>query len=284
MTRSLTHVSCLPAAKAAVVAVAATLCFAPAKAATSEWAVNEGGRMRLVVLPADSDGKRAAALQIEPSAGWITYWREPGDAGIPPTISLAPESGYTLSEVAFPVPKRIDNGDMRDIGYDKAVTLPLTLSRSAGSAPADELKASVFIGLCKNICIPFQAEFQLSLELSDAALAEEAALVTSARKALPEHPSPDFSVRQHALNADATSLSVTLTLPEGVAKEEPEIIVTGPSGRVFLDQSERQLSGRELTVAVPIKGLPRNYDIHGKSWGILVKAGGRAMETTLAFD
>lgn len=257
---------------------------ADARAESSDWALNEGGRMRLVVLPADADGKRAAALQIEPSPGWITYWREPGDAGIPPSINLAPDSGYTLSDIGYPVPKRIDNGDLRDIGYDGPVTLPLVLSGPAGSSSSGELKASVFIGICRNICIPFQAEFQLSLTLSETAKAEEAEIVAAARKTLPEAPSPDFSVQSHALSTDGKQLSLTLTVPEGTAPDGAEIFVTGPSGHVFFGDDERRLEGNALTVVLPISGLPRKYDIHGKRWGLLVKAGGRAMETTLAFD
>ena len=91
--------------------------------------------MRLVVLPADAHGQRAGALQIEPSPGWITYWREPGDAGIPPSITLAPDGGYTLTEIAYPVPKLIDSGDLHDIGYDGPVTLPLIPSGPADSHP-----------------------------------------------------------------------------------------------------------------------------------------------------
>lgn len=254
-----------------------------ARAESSDWALNEGGRMRLVVLPADADGKRAAALQIEPSPGWITYWREPGDAGIPPSITLAPESGYTLGEIGYPVPKRIDNGDLRDIGYDAPVTLPLVLSGPTGGS-SGELKASVFIGLCRNICIPFQAEFQLSLTLSETVKAEEAEIVAAARATLPSAPSPDFAVQSHALSADGKQLSLTLTVPEGTAADEAEIFVTGPSGHVFFGGGERRIEDNALTVVLPISGLPRKYDIHGKRWGVLVKTGGRAMETTLAFD
>ncbi|MBW8321207.1 MAG: cytochrome C biogenesis protein [Rhizobium sp.] len=255
------------------------------RAETSAWAVNEGGRMRLVVLPADEQGKRAGALQIEPSPGWITYWREPGDAGIPPSITLAPDSGYTLTEVAYPVPKRIDSGDLRDIGYDGPVTLPLVLSGPAdGRLSSGELKASVFIGLCRNICIPFQAEFQLALTLSETTDTEETELVAAARRTLPEPPSADFAVRSHALSADGKALSLTVTVPEATRQDEAEIFVTGPSGHVFFKERERRLEGNGLSVVLPISGLPRKYDIHGKRWGVLVKAGGRAMETTLAFD
>ncbi len=270
----------------ALIALSGTLLggVAAARAESSEWALNEGGRMRLVVLPADADGKRAAALQIEPSPGWITYWREPGDAGIPPSITLAPDSGYTLNDIGYPVPKRIDNGELRDIGYDAPVTLPLVLSGPAGGSSSGELKASVFIGLCRNICIPFQAEFQLSLTLSETADAAEADIVAAARKMLPEPPSPDLTVQSHVLSADGKQLSLTLTVPDGTAPDETEIFVTGPSGHVFFGDGERRLEGNALTVVLPISGLPRKYDIHGKRWGLLVKTGGRAMETTLAFD
>lgn len=270
----------------ALIALSGTLLgfVAAARAESSDWVLNEGGRMRLVVLPADADGKRAAALQIEPSPGWITYWREPGDAGIPPSITLAPDSGYTLSDIGYPVPKRIDNDDLRDIGYDAPVTLPLVLSGPVGGSSSGDLKASVFIGLCRNICIPFQAEFQLSLTLSETAKAEEAEIVAAARKTLPEPPSPDLAVKSHALSSDGKQLSLTLTVPDGTAPDEAEIFVTGPSGHVFFADGERRLDGNALTVALPISGLPRKYDIHGKHWGLLVKTGGRAMETTLAFD
>lgn len=271
---------------AAIALVGTTLVFAQtARAEMSAWAHNEGGRMRLVVLPADASGIRAAALQIEPSPGWITYWREPGDAGIPPSITFAPQGGYRLTEVAYPVPKLIDNGELQDIGYDAPVTLPLTIAGPAASgAPAGELKASVFIGLCRNICIPFQAEFNLSLTPNESSKIEEAAIVAAARKSLPEPPSADFALNSHALSADGKRLSLALTLPGAPQPDEPEVYVTGPSGHVFFGDDTRRLEGQTLTVELPITGLPRKYDIHGKSWGLLVKTGGRAMETSLAFD
>ena len=102
----------------------------PVAAASSEWAVNEGGRMRLILLPETGDGVRHGALVIEPKPGWITYWKEPGDVGIPPAITPAPGVSYTVDSVGFPVPKVLMNGDMIDVGYDHPVTLPLTLRLS----------------------------------------------------------------------------------------------------------------------------------------------------------
>ena len=117
--------------------------------------------MRLVALAPDADGHIRAALQIEPEPGWITYWREPGDSGIPPQVSPAPEGNVALEKVAFPVPKLITVGKVKEIGYDAPVTLPLDF-RVTGDRP-DKLDVTVFIGLCKDICIPFQTALSVPL-------------------------------------------------------------------------------------------------------------------------
>jgi DsbC/DsbD-like thiol-disulfide interchange protein len=233
--------------------------------------------MRLVALAPDSQGNIKAALQIKPSPGWITYWREPGDSGIPPQISVPSDAGVTLEKIAYPIPKLISDGEIADIGYDTAVTLPLDLK--ANGAPASTLKADVFIGLCKNICIPFQAELSLPL---GAANAEDSGVIEAAQKTLPEPPGTDFDVEAYRLSPDNAVIHLTLRLPEGGAA--PQIFVTGPSGYVFLKQQNARRSGTRYEADIAIGKLPKNYRISGKSWGLLVLNGTRAMETSLAFD
>ncbi|MGV8936307.1 MAG: protein-disulfide reductase DsbD domain-containing protein [Allorhizobium sp.] len=247
---------------------------------TTSWTGGEGGRMRLVVLPANDDGERQAALQIEPAPGWITYWREPGDSGIPPQISPTAGSPFTFGALSFPVPKRLDLAGMRDLGYDGPVTLSFVVN---GPKDAALLDATAFIGLCRNICIPFQVEFSLALSAGSAADAQEAAIVAEARSSLPKSPSADFSVNGFAMNADQSMLHLDLKLQSGAASD-PRIIVTGPSGYLFTEYQAAKRKNGALSVDVPIAKLPRNYDIKGKRWGLLVISGGKAMETTLAFD
>jgi DsbC/DsbD-like thiol-disulfide interchange protein len=258
-----------------------------ALAASSEWAVNEGGRMRLVLMPADGEGLREGALVIEPNPGWITYWKEPGDAGIPPAITLAPGSAATLETIQFPVPKLIENGELRDVGYDHAVALPLTIRESAETA-GQPLSVTAFIGLCRNICIPFQAELTVPAEEASAGMTAsagssgEAAAVAAAKASLPAAPSADFALTGYAMRSDLKQLDLTLRLPAGAGA--PQVFVSGPSGHVFLDGEVTRAENGAVSVSVPISKLPKTYTLPGKRWGILVLAGGRAMETTLAFD
>ncbi|TAY55358.1 protein-disulfide reductase DsbD domain-containing protein, partial [Rhizobium leguminosarum] len=198
---------------AVVSVVAALVPFYSAHAEMSAWADNEGGRMRLVALAPDAGGKIRAALQIEPKPGWITYWKEPGGNGIPPQITIAAGSGVTLDAIAYPVPKHFFNGTVEDIAYDTPVTLPLSLT-AAGKGPVT-IDAAAFIGICRDICIPFQANFQLKLGPAIQSHPQEEAILQAADAKLPKPPSQDFGVTAHAMSPDRKTLSLTLALPGG---------------------------------------------------------------------
>lgn len=271
-----------------------TICFSlvaallssqtPALAEMSEWAVNDGGRMRIVALPPEPDGTVRGALQIEPRDGWITYWKQPGQAGIPPQLSLAPDSGLTLTDMKFPVPKQFVDGNIRDLGYDHPVTLPFTIKIDDIKRPA-LFKASAFIGLCRNICIPFQAEFQVNL-LSKKLPLEENLILDEASRHLPETPSEDFAVSSSKLGSDHKNLKLSLKLPEGSPR--PDIVVVGPDGHVLLDQEHGKSNDGVYSVDMPLGKLTakiaKTPAIGAQDWSLLVIAGNRAMETPLAIE
>ncbi|QFY59310.1 cytochrome C biogenesis protein [Rhizobium grahamii] len=256
------------------------LSFTAASAEMSAWADNEGGRMRLVALPPDAKGEIRAGLQVEPRSGWITYWREPGKNGIPPQITITPGSSVTLQEIRYPVPKHIVDAKVDEIAYDASVTFPLTLKATGA---ASEIHAMAFIGICKEICIPFQAD--LTLKLSPAALSrpEEEAILAEAEKRLPQPPSSDFAITGHTLSADGKSLTLEMKLPQS-GETPPQVVVAGPSGYAFTRQIAATRTGNTAKATLAIGKLPLNYDVHGKVWSVLVIDGTRGMESPLAFE
>lgn len=259
----------------ALVALAA-LPPAAAEAGVSGWAENPGGRMRLVVLPPDAQGIAKGAIEIETAEGWITYWREPGEAGTPPQMTIAPESGLSLEALRFPPPQVFGKKGMRDIGYDEPVALPFALKAEAG---AKVLKAALFIGICKEICVPFQAEFEVPLKGREA---EARAVVKAAEARLPEAPSARFFAEKPRIGAGGKTVTVAVTLPD--PQSMPELFLTGPEGYVYFEPAlERSGKGKTYATFL-LEDLPRGYDLSGKTWHLLVKAGGRAMETPLVFD
>jgi len=249
----------------------------PAFAASSSWAENEGGRMRLVLLPAKADGSRDGALVIEPRPGWVTYWKEPGDVGIPPSLTTPKGAAYAVTRVEFPVPKLLNAGGMRDVGYDGPVTLPFSLS---GTEDGTHVTLHVFIGVCLNICIPFQAD--LTVTPSNEAALDETALLDTARARLPEAPSADFSVTGFTMQPNRKRLDVSLKIPAGHTPNG--FFLQGPSGYVFLDGTFTAGADQTTVLSVPIRKLPKTYTLAGKEWNLLVIAGDRAMEAPLAFQ
>ncbi len=235
--------------------------------------------MRLVLLPAAADGSRAGVLLIEPKPGWITYWKEPGEVGIPPSIAPAPGADYSVRRVDFPVPKLLSGGELQDVGYDHPVALPIVLDTAPDDRP---VALSAFVGVCQNICIPFQADLVVAPDRQVVSDPAEVALVKKAQGLVPPGPSADFRVTGHRMQPDAKSLEVSLRLPADAPLSQ--VFISGPSGHVYVDGITTAAADGETLFTVPIGKLPEGYTLAGKRWGILVVASDRAMETALAFD
>jgi len=144
----------VPILAAAAALLAASL---PAAASSSAWHDSEGGRVRLVTSGRpDAQGRLQGVLDIALKPGWKTYWRDPGDNGVPPQLGIAESTNVVGAEMAFPAPQRHDDGYGQWAGYDGSVSLPVTF-RLASPQDRAVIDAQVFIGICETICIPVKA-------------------------------------------------------------------------------------------------------------------------------
>lgn len=248
---------------------------ADAHAGETAWAEDTGGRMRMIVTEPDENGTIRAALQVEPAEGFITYWREPGESGIPPQITVSGNDDVTLEAIAYPVPKRIDLAGVTEMGYDGPVTFPLTLKAAPGAAP--EMDVTAFVGLCKDICIPFQTTFKIAAATyADSAV--DAAILAVAASTLPQAPSADFRV-EAAVNT-GQALKLALALPDA---DKPEITLASSDGFIVKAPAGIVENGF-YRFSIPLSSLPDGQDSIGGDWLVLAKSGGRAMETPLVFE
>lgn len=100
------------------------------------------------------DGVRMAGLRIQMAPGWKTYWRAPGDAGIPPQFDWSSSRNLSGVHVHWPTPQVFHQSGMRSIGYSDTVVLPLSLA--ADHVDRDiTLNGQIEIGVCSDICIPY---------------------------------------------------------------------------------------------------------------------------------
>lgn len=163
----------------------------PAHSASSEWIEAQGARVRLVTsgLP-DRLGEVTGALQIELRPGWKTYWRDPGEVGVPPNVDIEASSNLAAASLSFPAPQRIQDGDFSWAGYRHSVALPIRLTLKR---PTDPVSANVFLGICEAICIPVQGSLAVD-PANDPENADDASVVAAALARLPAPEKPDFGV------------------------------------------------------------------------------------------
>lgn len=98
-------------------------------------------------------GTQMAALELTLAPGWKTYWRAPGEAGIPPEFDWT--GSRNIRSVAFhwPSPEVFDLNGMRIFGYRETLVLPIELSPADAGQPI-EVRARIDLGVCDDICVP----------------------------------------------------------------------------------------------------------------------------------
>jgi DsbC/DsbD-like thiol-disulfide interchange protein len=138
----------------------------------SPWVDLNKARVRLLAGAAAAKGARSylAAVEVTLDEGWKTYWRNPGDAGVPPIFDWMGSSNVGAIKVLYPAPKRLREAAAETIGYMQAVLFPVEVTPQDAKKPV-VLKLLLEFGICREICIPAQAA--MSLEIPARALAGE---------------------------------------------------------------------------------------------------------------
>jgi DsbC/DsbD-like thiol-disulfide interchange protein len=104
-----------------------------------------------------------AGILVELEPEWKTYWRMPGDSGIPPQFDWAGSKNSAAIEVGFPVPRRFNDAGGETIGYHDQVVFPVFVTPEKPEA-AVSLQLNMFFAVCKDICIPAKAKAGAALE------------------------------------------------------------------------------------------------------------------------
>ena len=125
-------------------------------------------------------------LQIEHQPGWHTYWKNPGDSGLPTTLTWQLPAGVTAGDIAWPTPTKLPVGPLMNYGYKGKLLLPVPAAvTSEFGAKALEIKLSAQWLVCKDVCIPQQGDFTLSVP-AQASTALHGAAFEAARAAVPQ--------------------------------------------------------------------------------------------------
>src|SRR6266704_2053704 len=153
--------------------IASSLAFAVRAQDASPWQSDVHSAVRLLA------GSRSGAVllggiafQLQP--GWKTYWRTPGDSGVPPRFDFSKSENVEAVTVLWPAPMKFDDGaGGYSLGYQKQVVLPLRIVAKNADKPV-KLRAHINYAVCEKLCIPVEASAELAI--ASVASTEDSAL------------------------------------------------------------------------------------------------------------
>jgi DsbC/DsbD-like thiol-disulfide interchange protein len=238
-----------------MVLAAAVALTAPAQAAPAADMVEA----RLLPGWRAADGTHIGALEISLRDGWKTYWRAPGDAGIPPRFDWRGSRNLGDVGVVWPVPRTISQNGVRTIGYADSVVLPLRISPQDTGRPVT-LKGAVEMGICKDVCVPVSLKLSHELPADDTGRDPRIVAALAARPFTAQEAGvADVSCRVSPIEG-GLRLRAEIDLPRQGRDEIAVIETDNPAVWVAQAQSERR--GRSLVAETEL------YHVDGKAFAL----------------
>jgi DsbC/DsbD-like thiol-disulfide interchange protein len=215
MKRSLHALLCGTFAAAAALLVPAPAAHAADDAPLVEIELLDGGPTKR--------GTYLAALRLTLQPGWKTYWRAPGDAGIPPQFSWKGSRNLGALSFTWPTPEIFETSGYRTIGYHDQLVLPVEVTPDNPSRPV-RLRGTMELGVCKDVCVPAELDFDHRLDTgaprNPAIAAALASRPYSAREA-----GVRSATCSMAATEDGLEIETTITMPSAGGTE---IVVVEP--------------------------------------------------------
>ena len=215
------------------------------------------------------------AFQLEP--GWKTYWRNPGDSGVPPRFDFSKSENIEAVTVLWPAPRKFDDGaGGHSLGYRDQIVLPLRIVAKHADKPVT-LRADIDYAVCEKICIPVQAFAELPF--TSVASTEDsnlfAALDTVPKPANIGDPNP-LTIRDIKRDGKSTVL-VDVVSPEA---KEVSLFVEGPTPDWSLPVPEllNDSPPGVKRFAFELEGLPPGANPEGAALKLTLLGGDRSYE------
>jgi DsbC/DsbD-like thiol-disulfide interchange protein len=247
----------------------------------STWAQGHSSRVRLL-----GGAPALAGVQIELEAGFKTYWRTPGEAGLPPTFDWSKSVNVESVEVLWPAPARFEDPGGIVYGYQGGVVLPVRVRPQDAGKPVS-LSLKIDYGVCKDICIPAQAELSLRLPKSPsppirASLEGALARVPRAQPVKAEGELSILGAEPSVVDGKAR-LAITVKAPTG---KTPALFVEPPDNRFMLAPAEPAASAQDPGTRIfLVEVLEKPIDASGPIDLRLTLVGAEwAVETTMTLD
>ena len=254
----------------------------------SPWDNDIRSAVRLIGASASRESGGAvlrAGVEIKMQPGWKTYWRYPGDSGVPPVFDFAASDNVKSATVLWPAPVRFADGGGNSIGYKGAVVFPLrVLPRDAGKPVT--LRLNLDYAVCETLCVP--AKGKAELVLSNAAGSQEAVLkAAEARVPKPgawgDGPSLMLRKAWRDTASGKPQVFVEVVAPPGA---DVDLFAEGPASDWALPLPEPVAGTAAGTkrFVFDLDGLPTGATAQGAAIKLTATSGQEAVEAVFRLD
>jgi len=271
--------------RAALIACGIAAIPAAAARATDEspWSEDVRSAARLISgTNKNGDSRLRAGIEIKMQPGWKTYWRYPGDSGVPPHFDFSGSENLKTAIVLYPAPHRFSDETGQTLGYKENVIFPLIVSPLQPGKPV-RLRLKVDYAVCEKLCVPAEGRADLTLAVADSAL--DSILAAAEARVPKQVTAGQLGLTVHRVaNATKPLVAVEMGAPTG---KSIELFVEGPTPQWALPipkLSQAAPPGR-AQFDFELDGLPTGVDPKGPiDLTFTVVTGERAVEVKTHLD
>ena len=271
----------------AIVVIVALSPVAAQAADASVWDADSRAGVRLIAgnRAQAADAPLRAGVELTLAPGWKTYWRYPGDSGVPPRFDFSNSQNVKSLNIAWPAPHRFTDDSGATIGYKNGVIFPLRIVPQDPAKPV-LLRLKLDYAVCEKLCVPAEGRAELVLDgvpsAFDAALAKADALVPKPAKPGDDAPLAVRGVRQEP-GGDRPRVVVDVAAP---GNEPIELFAEGPTPEWALPVPEpTDGAGAGLhRFTFQLDGLPPGASAAGATLTFTLVSGANAVEVAAHLD
>jgi len=253
--------------------------------AASAWESGPKADVRLIAATTAVGDLDAIPLgmEVKLQPGWKTYWRSPGDAGIPPQIDFTGSTNVASSVFRWPVPARFNYYDLETFGYSKEVVFPVDVVLERPGEPA-ALRARVDMLICDDVCIPHTMNVSLDLPGGPAATSDHANLINQYRVQVPgDGASVGLTFEAASVSGSTTKPLLEVAFRGSVPFANPDLLIEGFEDHAFSRPEFQITDGGMLAIArmnaEDIFGEGAAVDLTAQPVTLTLFDGPRSMET-----
>jgi DsbC/DsbD-like thiol-disulfide interchange protein len=233
----------------------------------------------------NSDAKiLRAGVEIKLDPGWKTYWRDPGDSGVPPKLDFSGSDNVKSVTVLWPAPERFPDGaGGNSIGYVGRVVLPLRIAPKDATKPSS-VHLKLGYAICGNLCVPAEANLELGLtgDGAEEATIEKADLRVPRQVALGAGQELSIRAVHREPGGEHDRVTVDLAAPKDALIE---LFVEGPTSEWSLPLPEpRGTAGDLRRFTFDLEGMPPGAQAQGVTLTFTAVSNDDAIEVPVHLD